>query len=76
MDFKNCKSYNLITEKGKKFVCDQKYKASFNKLKELLTIAPILEIEDPDKDFFICTHSCNEGLGGVLTQEGHAIAYE
>ena len=24
----------------------------------------------------MCTDSCNDGLGGVLTQEGHVIAYE
>ena len=24
----------------------------------------------------MCIDACNEGLGGVLTQEGHAIMYE
>ena len=24
----------------------------------------------------MCTDACNDGLGDVLTQEGHAIAYE
>ena len=24
----------------------------------------------------MCTDACNEGLGGVLTQEDHVIAYE
>ena len=24
----------------------------------------------------MCTYACNDGLGGVLTQEGHVIAYE
>ena len=24
----------------------------------------------------MCTDACNDGLGGVLTQEGHVIAYE
>ena len=38
--------------------------------------APILKIIDPHKDFAVCTDACNEGLGGVLTQEGHVIAYE
>ena len=31
---------------------------------------------DPNKDFVVCTDACNDGLGGVLTQEGHVIAYE
>ena len=30
----------------------------------------------PSKDFVVCTDACNEGLGGVLMQEGHVIAYE
>ena len=44
--------------------------------KFLLTSAPILRIADPNKEFVVCTNSCNDGLGGVLTQEGHVIAYE
>ena len=65
-----------LQKKGKKFVWDQKCKDSFNKLKGLLTTAPILKIAYPDKEFIICIDACNEGLGGVLTQEGHVIAYE
>ena len=49
---------------------------SFKKLKTLLTNTPILRIADPNKDFIVCTEACNDGLGRVLTQEGHVIAYE
>jgi hypothetical protein len=45
-------------------------------LKQLLTIAPILRIADPNEDFIVCTDSCNEGLGGVLIQNGFVICYE
>jgi hypothetical protein len=45
-------------------------------LKELLTSAPILKIVDPNEDFVVCTDACKEGLGGVLTQNGHVICYE
>ena len=41
-----------------------------------MTSAPILRIEDPNKDFVVCTNACNDGLGSVLTQDGHVIAYE
>jgi hypothetical protein len=41
-----------------------------------LTTAPILKVADPDKDFTICVDASKEGLGGVLTQEGHIICYE
>ena len=49
---------------------------SFNKLKHLLTNAPILKIVDTFKDFIICTNACNEGLGRVLLQENFIVAYE
>ena len=42
----------------------------------MLTTAPVLKIEDPNKGFVVCTDTCNEGFGGVLTQEGHVISYE
>jgi hypothetical protein len=45
-------------------------------LKILLTSAPILRIVDPDEDFMVCTDACKEGLGGVLSQNGHVICYE
>ena len=65
-----------MQKKGKKFDWNQKCEDSFKKLKSLLTSAPILRIADPNKDFVVCIDACNEGLGGVLTQEGHVIAYE
>ena len=65
-----------LQKKGRKFVWDTKCEESFNKLKELLTTALVLRIKDPHRDFVVCTNACNEGLGGVLTQDGHVIAYE
>ena len=56
-----------LQKKGNKVVWDKKCKDNFNKLKELLTIAPILKITIPEKYFVVCTDACNEGLGGVLT---------
>ena len=54
----------------------KKCEESFKKLKTLLTSAPILRIADPNKEFVVCIDACNDGLGGVLIQEGHVIAYE
>jgi hypothetical protein len=45
-------------------------------LKQLLRSAPILRIVDPNEDFIVCTDACNEGLGGVLSQNGFVICYE
>jgi hypothetical protein len=65
-----------LQNKGTKFNWSEKCQYSFNKLKELLTTAPILKVAYLDKDFTICVHASKEGLGGVLTQEGHLICYE
>ena len=54
----------------------QQCQDSFDKLKLLLTTTPILRIVDPNKDFVVCTDASKDGLGGVLTQDGHAICYE
>jgi hypothetical protein len=45
-------------------------------LKELLTCAPILKIVDPNEKKLTCTDACKEGLGGVLSHNGHVIGYE
>jgi len=65
-----------LKKKGKKYEWSEKCEESFKRLKELLTTTPILKIVDPHKDFVVCTDACNEGLGGVLIQEGHVIPYE
>jgi hypothetical protein len=65
-----------LQKKGTRFNWSPKCQESFNKLKELLTTAPILNVENPDKDFIVCVDASKEGLGGVLTQEGHIICYE
>ena len=65
-----------LQNKEKKFEWNHKCEESFKKLKTLLTSAPILRIVDANKEFVVCIDACNDGLGGVLNQEGHVIAYE
>ena len=65
-----------LQKEGNKFDWNKKSEERFKKLKTLLTSAPILRIADPNKEFVVCTDACNDGLGGVVTQEGHVIAYE
>ena len=67
---------NSLQKKGKKFDWNEKCTESFNKLKHLLTTAPILKIVDPFKYFVVCTDACKEGFGGVLIQENNVIDYE
>jgi hypothetical protein len=69
---------NLITElhkKNKKFVWTEKCTEAFQRLKELLTMAPILNVPDMDADFLVCTDASKEGLGGVLMQDRRLISY-
>ena len=42
----------------------------------MLTTSPIFKIDDPFKDFFICTDACKNGLGRVLIQQNYVIGYE
>jgi hypothetical protein len=65
-----------LQKKGVKFEWSAKCEENFQCLKDLLTSAPILKVADPDEDFVVCTDACKEGLGGVLTQNGHVICYE
>jgi hypothetical protein len=65
-----------LQKKGIKFEWTTECEENFNLLKELLTSAPILNIVDPNENFVVCTDACKEGLGGVLTQNGHVIGYE
>ena len=45
-------------------------------MNNILTIAPILKITNPKKDFVVCTNACNQGLGGALMQDNHVVCYE
>lgn len=31
---------------------------------------------DPNEDFMVSIDACREGLGGVLTKNGHVVCYE
>ena len=65
-----------LHKKENKFLWTNKCEESFQKLKQLLMTAPVLQIADPDGDFVVCTDARKEGLRGVLLQNDHAICYE
>ena len=69
-------SITSLQRKEKKFQWTEECESSFQRLKQLLTSAPILNIEDPNKDYIVCIDACKEGLGGVLSQEEFVVCYE
>jgi hypothetical protein len=69
-------SITSLQRKEKKFQWNEECERSFQRLKQLLTSAPILKIADPNKDYVVCIDVCKEGLGGVLSQEGFVVFYE
>jgi hypothetical protein len=65
-----------LKKKGTKFNWSKKCEDIFDKLKGLLTAMPIIKVADPSKYFAVFLDTSKEGLGGVLTQDGHIICYE
>jgi len=73
------KIVHLITylqTNGIKFEWRNNCEENFNLLKEILTIAPILYITNPNEIFLVCTNAWKEVIGGVLTKNRHFISYE
>ena len=71
-------SYSIIAlkNKGIKFDWTFKCETRFQKLKEMLTSAPVLKIMNLDENFVVCTYACQQGICGGLTQNGNVICYE
>ena len=64
-----------LLKKNKKFEWSEKAEESFETLKTKLTTAPVLVLPDTSKDFVIFCDASLQGLGCVLMQEGHVVAY-
>jgi hypothetical protein len=61
--------------KGKTFEWTLRREASFQELKKRLTMAPILTMPEMEKPFSIHCDASGQGLGCVLMQDGHVVAY-
>ncbi|KAA3484483.1 DNA/RNA polymerases superfamily protein [Gossypium australe] len=64
-----------LLQKDVKIVWSKKCQQSFEKLKALLTEAPVLVRPESGKEFVIYSDASLNGLGCVLMQEGKVIAY-
>jgi hypothetical protein len=64
-----------LLEKGKMFEWLPRREASFQELKKRLTMTPVLTMPDIEKPFSIYCDASDQGLGCVLMQDGHVVAY-
>ena len=64
-----------LLQKNVRFEWSEKCQASFEKLKEFLTEAPVLTQPTYGKEYLIFSDSSLNGLGCVLMQEGKVVAY-
>ncbi|KAF5448338.1 hypothetical protein F2P56_028883 [Juglans regia] len=66
-----------ITEclKSKKFLWTASANNSFNEIKTKMGEAPVLKLPDFSKIFKVACVASHVGVGGVLSQEGHLIAF-
>jgi hypothetical protein len=64
-----------LLKKDKKFKWMPACESSFQELKKRLMTALILVMSDMEKSFSIYCDASNQGLGCVLMQAGHVVAY-
>ncbi|WVZ76979.1 LOW QUALITY PROTEIN: hypothetical protein U9M48_024887, partial [Paspalum notatum var. saurae] len=69
------KPLTTLLKKGVQFLWTPEVNNEFLVLKQALIQAPVLAIPDFSKEFVLETDACDLGLGAVLMQEGHPIAY-
>jgi hypothetical protein len=72
---KIAKPMTNLLEKEAKFKWSSPCEEAFLTLKKLLTTAPVLAQPDIEKLFDVYCDASSTGIGGVLMQDGHAIAY-
>jgi hypothetical protein len=64
-----------LLKKGVKFSWNEKCKESFHTLRAHLTTAPVLAPPDTSRPFDVYCDASGTGLGCVLMQDNHVIAY-
>lgn len=63
----------LLTKKG--FLWTEAATTAFNKLKLAMVSTPVLALPDFTQPFQVETDACDTGIGAILSQNGHPIAF-
>lgn len=64
-----------LLKKGTMFLWTKNCETAFQLLKKALVSAPVLALPNFSKPFVVETDASDTGIGAVLQQEGHPIAY-
>jgi hypothetical protein len=64
-----------LLKKDKLFIWTSVHESAFQSLKSALCSSPMLGLPNFSQPFHIETDSCGYGVGAVLTQNGHPLAY-
>jgi hypothetical protein len=64
-----------LWKKGVIFAWSAAAETAFQVLKEALISAPVLALPDFSLPFRVDTDACDIGIGAVLSQRGHPLAY-
>ena len=70
-----CRPLTHLLRKGVAFQWTLAAEEAFQALKTALTTAPVLALPDFSQPFVIEPDACQYGVGAVLMQQGHPIAY-
>lgn len=68
------RSLTKLLQKGE-FHWTEQPTLAFNRLKHAMLSTPILALPDFKLPFAVETDACDDGIGVVLMQQGHPIAY-
>jgi hypothetical protein len=70
-----CRPLTALLKKGVIFAWSSAAETAFQVLKQALISAPVLALPDFSLPFTVDTDACDIGIGAVLSQKGHPLAY-
>jgi hypothetical protein len=78
VDFANAiisQPLTALLKKGALFLWSDAQETTLQVLKEALSTAPVLALLDFAVPFVVETDACDVGIGAVLSQKGHPVAF-